>query len=386
MLLARRVNHSVEARIVMAKTDWKAPFLNLREQVRPLFDSDTRLYHGILMAPFHKQKALKEVVKNLPAAGMAKECVATIETPTDGCDFHAHFFFGDSGGCKILGQALDGIEDWMRAVPKELLPRFDVPSNTLVSAYQNLVTWTSLVYYLAWELDAPYLQATVEYQPRLEEVSSAPWSNWPQPKGCDPKPVLLHQETSSGDFYKFLERFGEPNEDYWCPDIIGAFLTADPMCAEFIKASLAAIDVLVFMLDRVRGPEVVKQKKPLNRKKLRRNDEATREVTYLKIFLREHHDPRQNPATALKPLTVEEIAGHMGWNEPGAQVKASRRMAKIFGPNAMKKYKSIFLEGNVRRGFIKLLGDGSREIEEMPERSDDDDSRKKHHRRTREGE
>ena len=211
------------------------------------------------MAPFHERKDLKDVVENLDPCFRGKSMVAVIETPTEGCQFHAHYFFGDSGGCKMLEHALLGIDDWLQAVPKELLPRFHVSYECINEPYRNLTTWANLVYYLAWEIDAPYLQAAVEHQARIEVVRFFPWSEWPQPAGCDPRPILIHQGDSSGQFETLIERFGESEEFQWCPDIIDAYLVGEEISGEFIVASLCAIDILIFMLDQVRGDATAKQ-------------------------------------------------------------------------------------------------------------------------------
>ena len=363
----------------MAKSDWKAPFLKLRDQIRPLFDSGVKLYHGILMAPFHERKDLDEVVQNMEACSRGKTKVAYFETPTVGCKVHAHYFFGDSGGCNVLGHALSGIDDWMRAVPKELLPKFTVPCESAFKPYKDLATWTSLVYYLAWEIDAPYLQAAVEQQARVEEVSSDPWSDWPQPEGCDPRPFLIHQGDTSGQFEKMLLRFSQCEEFRWCPDIIGAYVVGEQISGEFISASLAAIDVLVFMLDQVRGQELAKQNElssPIKRKSTKPR-RVSYDVMMLKGFLKLHHDPRETGEKALIPLTTKQIAEYMQWfNENGepVQSRASRRMEDIFGPDAMSKYKVAF-EGDFDiRGFKKSLEDGSCDIEAIDRSDDEDDS------------
>lgn len=122
----------------MSKSNWKLPFLRFRDRIRPLFDSGVKLYHGILMAPFHERKDVKDVVENLDPCFRGKSKVAEIETPTEGCQFHSHYFFGDSGGCKVLEHALLGIHDWIQAVPKELLPRFDVSCKHMHEPYRNL--------------------------------------------------------------------------------------------------------------------------------------------------------------------------------------------------------------------------------------------------------
>jgi hypothetical protein len=361
----------------MSKSDWKLPFLRLRDQIRPSFNSRVKLYHGILMAPFHEGKDLKDVVENLDPCDRGKVKVAVIETPTEGCQFHAHYFFGDSGGCKLLGHALSGIDDWMRAVPKELLPRFNVPCDGMYEPFRNLVTWANLVYYLAWEIDAPYLQAAVEHQARVEEVGFFPWSEWPQPAGCDPRPLLIHQGDNSGQFEKMLRRFGESEEFQWCPDIIDAYLVGEEISGEFIAASLSAIDILVFMLDQVRGDEAVKQNElttPIRRKSTKRSRIAN-DIMLLKAFLRVYHDPNVNMKTAQEPLTAEQIAELMGWvNKAGepVQSRASRRMSNIFGPDAMNKYRALF-EGNLKKGFWKILGDATRDLDAIAS-SDDHDS------------
>ncbi len=47
-------------------------------------------------------------------------------------------------------------------------------------------------------------------------------------------------------------------------------------------------------------------------------------------------------------------------------------MTEIFGSNAMEKYRSIF-EGNIKKGFRKILGDGTRDLDGIV-RSDDDNN------------
>lgn len=125
------------------------------------------------------------------------------------------------------------------------------------------------------------------------------------------------------------------------------------MIGEFIAASLAAVDVLVFMLDQVRGQEFAKKAEILGsvKKKPSRPRRISADVMLLKAFLRHHHDPRETGDKAMIPLTTEQIAEAMQWlNEDGkpVQSRASRRMADVFGLNAMDKYRSIF-QGDIIR-------------------------------------
>ena len=74
-------------------------------------------------------------------------------------------------------------------------------------------------------------------------------------------------------------------------------------------------------------------------------------------------------------MTTEQIAIAMNWlSESGkpAQSKASRRMTELFGSDAMEKYRSM-LVGNIKKGFRKTLGDGSRDIDAIYEDNDPDE-------------
>jgi hypothetical protein len=349
----------------MATLDWKAPFLQFRDQIRPLFDSGVKLYHGVLMAPFHEREELTEVVRSLEACHEGKTTVAVIETPTDGCNYHAHYFFGDSGGCQLLGHALSGIDDWLRAVPRALLPEFNVPCNSCYKPDGDLATWVSVVYYLAWEINAPYLQGAVEYQESIEEIVFYPWSEWPQPEGCDPRSLLIHQGNDSTQFEKFLERFGMSEEFRWCPDIIDAYL----LNGEFVAASLAAIDVLVFMLEQIRGKDTVVPQNasaPHRKNRQSRSRRVSNDLILLREMLAELHNPEIHGEKALIPLTAERIATALEWISKSGkplQARVSRRMAELFGPNGMEKYRKLFDRGKISPGIFNRNSDGTRAVD-----------------------
>lgn len=361
----------------MSKPDWKTPFLKFRDEIRPHFDAGIKLYHGILMSPFYEKHELNEVVDLLAPATYGLPLALTIETPAEDCKSHAQYFFGDSSTCRLLNLALSGIEDWLRGVPKGLLPQFNVTWHSQTPG-KDLAIWTNLVYYLAWEIDAPYLQATVEYQTLLQETGSVPWSEGSWPQHCDPRPALIHQGSSSGQVTELLEVFSNI-DGRWCPDILGAYLSGDSYSCDFIGASLAAVDILVFMFEQVRGQEPASQSQLSSpvKKKSNKPSRVSIDVMLLKGFLRVHHDPRETGEKARTPLTAEQIAEAMQWtNESGKpiQSKASRRMAEIFGANAMDKYRSMFEGSNPKSGFRKLLGDGSLDIEAVDDRDEEDDS------------
>ena len=357
----------------MAKLEWKVPFLRFREQIRPLFDNGVEIYHGVVMAPFHRRSMVGAAVRKLKAAKAGKVGIAAIETPTRECSHHAHYFYGDKGAYVALGQALSGVEDWIQSVPKGLLPKFSIPRKT-TGIKKDLVTWACLVYHLAWELDLTYLRAVCEFRPLLAEGAFEPWSKWPhQPEGTDLRPLLIHKGTSAGDLEPLMMKFAECERFCYFPDIIDAYLVGGQSTAEFIGASLEAVDVLVFMLDQVQDLEAAKNselgsstKSP--KKKPKKAEGAIDDTTLLKAFLQHYHDQRKSGAKANIPLTAMQIAAAMKWS----QSKVSRCMKKFLGPNGMAKYRRNF-HGKINPGFKNLLKDGSRVIDAVVKSENDKD-------------
>ena len=169
---------------------------------------------------------------------------------------------------------------------------------------------------------------------------------------------MIHQGDREGDLHPLISKFAA--EGKRLPEIIDAYLQGESMAAEFITASLAAVDALVFVLDQVRGQESTKPKEISSsvKKKSTRPRRVSADVMLLKAFLRHHHDPRETGEKALIPLTADQIAEAMQWlNEDGepVQSRASRRMLDVFGPDAMNKYKRVFL-GDINR-FPDCLDD-----------------------------
>ena len=361
----------------MAKSDWKAPFLEFRDQIRPQFDAGITVYHAILMAPFHERQEIQEVIKHQAVADMETSLAMTVETPSEDCKYHAHFFYGDKSICHLLGQALSGIDEWILGVPKGLLPKFDIKCREQ-TCQRNLVTWASLVCHLAWEVDAPYFQMMTEYQLRLEEIATTEWSMTPWPIECDPRYALIHEKSPRGNFTKFLETFSDMETGQWCPDIIGAYVRGEPFCGDFIRASITAVDVLVFMLEQVQSLKSgMSDERPGSERKRKTNSKSVmREKELLRAYLIQRHVLNNDELEKHKPLTAVQIAEAMDWyNESGRplQEKASRRMASIFGPNPMDKYCAQFAKGKVKPGFRTRLEDRTQSIDGIVEAEDSDD-------------
>lgn len=360
----------------MPIADWKTPFLRFRDRIRPHFDAGVQLYHGVLMAPYHDSSEVVEAVNALEAAIAGKTLAAEVETPTRNCKHHAHYFFGEEGACRVFARSLTDLDRWIKNIPKGLLPEFQIALGQH-SRYRDMAKWACLVYYIAWEFDLPYLQGRVEFQPLVADGTFDLWSSLPQPDGCDPRPLLIHQGDTAGELRPLIAKFFDDGQ--YLPEIIDAYLPGnegESMSADFISASLAAVDVLVYMIDQVRGEEPAKQNEVSS--SIKKRSSKTRRVSsdtkLLKGFLRIHHDPRETGEKASIPLNYEQIAEGMEWfsnsNKP-LQSRVSRRMTEIFGPNPMVKYRSMFQKVDFRKGLYTRLKDGSVGIEAVDDEDED---------------
>jgi hypothetical protein len=329
----------------MTTKDWRSPFLAFREQLLAINDSNAELYHGVLISFRHDLANLGPVVETLEPAFIGKNLVGRISIPTNRCQYHGHFFFGPSNTpFHQLQRGLVDLQQWVDAIPKGLLPRLEVPRLDS-QADTNLALWVNLVYQLAFLVDAPYLTAQVEFQENAGEFPFNMWHEWPQPAGCDPGPWLINQGDTSGHISHWETKFQD--QRYHLPDIIDAYLDQ-----ELIKSSIAAIDVLVFMVDRLQ--EYATPTKP--KKTGHTSGAVTKRVQkdrelVLDVILA--HTTKPAPKGEEKqPLGQSEIAEKLGWyngkGEPN-QPKVNRRMETIFGPKPMDAYKELFENGELKQ-------------------------------------
>lgn len=237
------------------KEDWRAPFLKLKAGLRSLYDANLRIHHAVLLSTNRSEKELQPIFAMLEPAYICKNIAKSIVVNTDGCVYHSHLFFADDcRGLDQLGRWLKDIEEWVARVPRSIVPvAFDIPI-VHNQAHRNIVRWVSLVYYLAWISDAPYLDAELEYQESANRSSFLPWSEWPQPPGCHPYMWLIHQGSSKGRISEWQNKFELRGESL--PDVMDAYLTGD-----LIACSLAAIDVLAFVLNGEKREKSVEDRK-----------------------------------------------------------------------------------------------------------------------------
>ncbi len=334
----------------MAKKDWRSPFLALKDQLLAVYDSNPRLYHGVMMAFRHERRELKEVVNSLEPAFNAKQLVHEVSLPTPGCSYHGHFYFGeDNIPVHQLQRHLSGCREWIAAIPKELLPPLQPPRLTS-QADADLTLWTELVYQLAFLAEAPYFTAVAEFQEQAGATTFFLWHECPQPAGCDPVPWLLRPLESEQDIIDCEDSFRI--EGFRLPDIIGAYLEQ-----EFILSSIAAVDVLVFMLEGLKE-KALRTKKTKRRRRGEAGKKAEEEAAQLVLKIGLEHKKRREQGIDDRPLKAEEMAELMGWysgNGTPSQYKVSRRLKKHFGTDPMQAYKEAFEDDSLRDLLFETL-------------------------------
>jgi hypothetical protein len=330
---------------------WQTPFLDLKAELRSLHDAGLSIRHGLILSASRSEEELQFATEWLEPACQIKKLAKSIAVATDGCSFHSHLFFADDRrGLNQLDWLLDGIDAWVDDVPDRLLPKFEFPA-TESQTDRNLLRWTSLVYYLAWEFDEVYLQAELEHLPSNNMLPFLPWIECPQPKLCDPRPWMIHQGESKDRIRKWLDIFR--NESINFPDVLSAYLVED-----FVRSSLAALDLLVYRLPveaSYDSREAVKLSKQ-RRRPAKVSKNSDQDLLLLDATLRYLHLNEGAPSPR-EPLTQEYIAEFIGWSQP----RLSRRMKLMF-PRGMKGYKDLF-KGDVRRGLLRILQDKSREVD-----------------------
>ena len=345
----------------MVESDWKRPFHQLGQDLRNLTAENGSLYHANLMTPFHGAGEAESIVGSLEPALMGYELVRVIETPTKGCEHHAHYFFGAKEHIDRLGKLLSPLDSWVKKIPAGLLPEYHVPSS-MAPVDRMLVLWANILYFLAWNFDAWYLDADVEYQERIDVLPFKRWTELPRPADADPRPILTHATESLGTFTSWPGKF--QREACELPEIIDAYLidVGIEICGEFLKASIAATDIMVGILDAYEGTNSrrgVVPRRPRTRRK--RADRIRTEKFLIEALLLSHHDPKANPTGCMTVLTQEEIATRLGWisrttGKP-LQKRVFDRMLEIFPQGGHRFYRQCFTDEQSLKVLTKNLKD-----------------------------
>jgi len=232
-----------------------------------------------------------------------------------------------------------------------MVPGFEIPRLQNQSD-RDLIRWTSLVYYLAWATDAPYLDVELECCRHLGKISFFySWAECPQPPDCLPFPWLIHQGMAGSRIEKTKKRFEDYGEEF--PPFVDAYLTG-----EFVLSSLAAIDILVYKLNSERrqkavdSTEYAKKLKPT----VAKYSNSKANLGRLAMTLHAWHQPGRARKHAW--LTQEEIAEKAQIltkeTRKPATSTVSRLMEIIFGPNPSKTYHNL-AEANDRGQKLRSI-------------------------------
>ena len=329
--------------------DWRTPFLELKPSLRLLYDANLSVHHAVLLSTNRTGNELQPVIEMLEPAYRGQKLVKVITVDTIGCAHHSHLFFAsDRGGVDQLARLLDGIESWMDKTPGGFIPGFAIPT-TSTQTDRNLIRWISIVYYLAWASDAPYLDVEIEYEMDIDHVGFFPWTECPQPPRCQPLDWLIHRSLPSAELVKSKQKFEERGERI--PDVIDAYLTG-----ELIASSMAAIDILAYVMHGERKEKAAEKEDyatDLKKKKTGKTKES-KDADNLKRLLLFHHNPWENTvqeSNPQEPLTWRQIADKLGWKgtDHAVQSRVNRGMERIFGAKPMEIYKQELLRG-IRSG------------------------------------
>lgn len=309
--------------------DWLIPFMNLRNKLRPFVEANVNLHHDVFLSGLDTEAHVSPTLEELePWYTYRKAPVQIIPLQFENGAWAHHCFFGqDAKGFHVLTNELRDLMRWLRLVPENILPKFKKP-RTKNREWRNVITWMSLLYYLAWKHQDEFLQAELLCSDSDVDLSCYPWDSSPAFPDCDP--VSLITLTPHSDKNLGLWRPGGGTEEYRYPEFIEAFLTTD-----VLRASMTVVMLLKYYgtdpceqtSEAGTGINIRQLVADMRRKKER---EARRKrpndlpMGLLGVLVQYHH--KEDGTIIENPLGSEQIEEMM--NLP--QEKISRLMKQIF--------------------------------------------------------
>jgi hypothetical protein len=312
---------------------WKEPFLNIRDKFSALHHAGLAFHHRLLGATIDDPLQYWPVTANLAVELRGENILRTIPVSTPNLVSHFHLFYGlNSRAVEHFANALSGLERCVSQIPQNLVPSILLPDGH-DQPTRDLVLWMSMVYSIAWEVDAAYLPVSVNCMIKHDDEGTYSWNHLQKPEDSDPRPWLVHQTIGLDGFNNLIDQYDSHQLSF--PEIIFGALER-----EVVESSIAAIDLLVFRI----GHEACDEQPTDLKQDRKRRYRTGVEVWLLKGVLAEHHNFEINREKALAPMTQEEIMEVLGWS----QAKVSRFMAHIFGPNPMRAYRSCWADDELK--------------------------------------
>ena len=348
---------------------WKRPFRELRDKFCFYYDSYQSLYHQVVFFPHYEAmdpQQCQELLEFTDLGFDGNKVIREILTPGSRIAKHVHYFYGRNlvqldSACTLLERELVHAVDWISNIPSTLVPQFVIPKYG-DPRKAGLIAWTSLVYFLANQIDSPYLSCEITCGNHDETLEA--WELWPKPREFDPLKLLFHHVDPYEEVELWKEVFwGVDDDDYYLPDMIDGCLVCRTGVPDFITSSVTAIDCLLYMWEPIvkERKDAASPKQAATRTRSR-TTRIKREEAWLKQYLLDHMR-KAEADLSLKPLKWEEIARAMEWfNKDGKplQPRVTRRMQQIFGPRPMEKYQACYgSDGGIKKGIFILMADGS---------------------------
>jgi hypothetical protein len=336
-------------------SDWRDPFLEFQVTLQHIYEENLSVYHTVALSPSTERANLSRSLEFLEPAFHGKQLVLEIPVNTPGCSYHGHLFFADErNAINQIQRALSGIESWCDQFPPRMFPSFDIPrvSN---QGHRDLIRWTSIVYYLAMETRAPYLEAEIEFQKDVNVVGFFPWNECPQPSNCNPLAWLVHLGIADNRIETARQDFREHDETI--PDLIDVYLYED-----YVKSSIAAIDIMAYKLhSERRHHERSEKRKP----KRRRYKVSEMKSARMAMILRAVHENEvrilNSNGTVRHYLTWDEVAQKASIltnDKKPASSTVSRLADIIFGDDASTTYRRL-AEASDRGRKLKAILDAA---------------------------
>lgn len=152
--------------------------VNLSSALRYGYDADLDIYSGIVLFRTRSEKELRSMFSLFEPAFDDGKLIYSISIPATNDSRLVYLYFGrNERGLEILKDGLCGLESLLSSKMPELLPKLTLPDR-LMGEDHNLVTWTSIVYTIAWMRYKAYLQTELKYQRK------SPSSSWVCGENC----------------------------------------------------------------------------------------------------------------------------------------------------------------------------------------------------------
>lgn len=318
--------------------DWRRELDRLKHSLADAsLQPRTHYHHAVLLVEGELPDGFTSVPPNVHVRGVGVQRVIPVRLPRGG--FHVHFIFDDSpaGGptddLDLLVDILWNIKHILHAVPRHLLPIFDVP-NVTDGRTECLLIWLYLLNWLGHDRDNTVFNSWQQCLRFKGEYVCRPdfedWKTCSTLPGFDLVPFLTLTDTGESGLDSWREEHRSKGKPL--PEIIASSLSK-PLW----YASMNAIDRILACRNAGRPEPRV----PTPRRK--RSPNTPDWVLYLLTVLCKHHVP-EDADPCFEPLSAKEIGRHLGWKQPDVSKRLKKLLSEVpfaKGLKQMNAYKAL---------------------------------------------